>query len=133
MKAITLWEPWASAMALGKKGIETRHWLTAYRGDLAICSAKRRMTAEDLDSMEIVVEPPNGYIIPYGCCVCVVELFDCIPTPLAILHGISDTEYMLGDYTPGRWAWLTRNRRRLRTPVPIVGRQALWNLDPCNS
>lgn len=29
MKAISLWQPWASAMALGLKSIETRHWSPA--------------------------------------------------------------------------------------------------------
>uniref|UniRef100_A0A6M3J354 ASCH domain-containing protein n=1 Tax=viral metagenome TaxID=1070528 RepID=A0A6M3J354_9ZZZZ len=32
MKAISLWQPWASAMALGWKKIETRSWGTSYRG-----------------------------------------------------------------------------------------------------
>lgn len=41
MKAITLWQPWATAMAMGVKRIETRSWFTRHRGDLLICAAKR--------------------------------------------------------------------------------------------
>src|SRR3546814_21127441 len=41
VKAISLWQPWASAIALGHKSIETRHWPTKYRGELAIHAAKR--------------------------------------------------------------------------------------------
>lgn len=36
MKAISLWQPWASAIACGAKHIETRHWSMAYRGPLLI-------------------------------------------------------------------------------------------------
>lgn len=42
MKALTLWQPWASLMALGVKWIETRSWSTSYRGWLAIHAAARR-------------------------------------------------------------------------------------------
>lgn len=41
MKAITLWQPWASLIAVGAKKYETRSWATKYRGLLAIhASAK---------------------------------------------------------------------------------------------
>lgn len=40
MKALTLYEPWASLVALGAKKIETRSWPTKYRGPLAIRAAK---------------------------------------------------------------------------------------------
>lgn len=41
MKAITLWQPWASSIAIGAKGYETRGWATSYRGPIAIHAAKR--------------------------------------------------------------------------------------------
>ena len=41
MKAISLWQPRASAMAHGLKRNETRGHLTRYLGDLVICSALR--------------------------------------------------------------------------------------------
>ena len=41
MRGITLWQPWASAVALAVKKIETRTWLTQYRGPLAIHAARR--------------------------------------------------------------------------------------------
>lgn len=46
MKLISLWEPWASLMAIGAKKIETRSWATSYRGWLAIHAAKRWTAAE---------------------------------------------------------------------------------------
>ncbi len=41
MKAISLWQPWATLVALGIKQTETRHWATKHRGQLAIHAAKR--------------------------------------------------------------------------------------------
>ena len=46
MKALTLWQPWASLIAVGAKTIETRSWSTKYRGPLAIHAAKRRPDTE---------------------------------------------------------------------------------------
>jgi len=37
LKALSLWQPWASLMALGVKRIETRSWQTQHRGPLIIC------------------------------------------------------------------------------------------------
>lgn len=36
MKALSLWQPFASLVALGAKPIETRGWATSFRGPLAI-------------------------------------------------------------------------------------------------
>ena len=40
MKAITLWQPWASLLACGAKRYETRSWSTSYRGPIAIHAGK---------------------------------------------------------------------------------------------
>lgn len=39
MKAITIWQPWASLIAIGAKQYETRSWKTDYRGPIAIHAA----------------------------------------------------------------------------------------------
>lgn len=46
MRAISLWQPWASAMAVGSKRIETRHWSTNVRGTVAIHAAQRKVLSE---------------------------------------------------------------------------------------
>lgn len=134
MKAISLWEPWASAMALGLKENETRSWWTGWRGDVVICAAKRKMTREDEETFRLLVTPNADYEPQYGKALCVVRIFDCLPS--AAFHSeaapfqIGLTEAALGNYEVGRWVWGTVDLRRLRNPVPIVGRQGLWNLEP---
>ena len=41
IKAITIYQPWASLKACGAKKFETRGWATNYRGPIAIHAAKQ--------------------------------------------------------------------------------------------
>ncbi|MCL2331658.1 MAG: ASCH domain-containing protein [Proteobacteria bacterium] len=45
MKTLTLWQPWAGAIAAGLKKYETRGWPTKHRGLLAIHASLRPMDA----------------------------------------------------------------------------------------
>lgn len=144
MKAISLWQPWASLMAVGAKFNETRSWPTSYRGPLAICSAKCPGEIGDIQAYWLwfhrgALGPSCGNVrelfneLPRGFVLCVVDLDDCVPTQA--FHGATPMkcghmESELGDYSLGRFAWMTRNLRRLKEPVPVVGRQGLWNLPP---
>lgn len=130
MKAVTLWQPWASAMAHGLKQNETRSWPTSHRGDLAICSAKRRPTLADCGDPATL---ERALQFPFGCVVCVVRVVECVPTRMFGPDGgrrLSPQEFDLGDYSLGRFAWVTQDCRRLARPVPVVGRQGLFELPP---
>ena len=134
MKAISLWQPWASAMASGVKQNETRSWPTAHRGDLVICSAKRKPSPEEVGDPQ---DYEDAMALPYGCALCVVELYEVRPTAHFATQTVAadslimleESEASLGDYTPGRFAWRTRNCRMLKQPVPLRGYQGIWNLD----
>lgn len=39
---------------------------------------------------------------------------------------VRDSEYHFGDYTEGRYAWLTQNPRVLKTPIPYKGGQGYY-------
>ncbi len=41
MKALSVKQPWANAIASGEKTIETRKWFADYRGPLLIVSSKQ--------------------------------------------------------------------------------------------
>jgi hypothetical protein len=53
MKALTLHQPYASAVALGLKTVETRGWRTDYRGPLAIHAAARRPDVPMIGGWEV--------------------------------------------------------------------------------
>jgi hypothetical protein len=124
LKAISLWQPWASFMACGIKQNETRDWSTAYRGDLVICAAKRKPSREECGGEAEYEASQNA---PYGCALCIVELWDCVPTE-RLIGKLGYSEESLGNYTPGRFAWRTHNLRRLVEPVPVTGRQGFFYL-----
>jgi hypothetical protein len=117
-------------MGSGVKQNETRSWPTSYRGELVICSAKRKPSREEVGDGETY---DVAMRMPYGCAICVVEIYDCRGVEwVSSQPNFTEAERDLGDYTPGmgRYAWMTRNCRTLTTPLPIVGRQGLWILTP---
>ena len=130
MKALSLWQPWASLMAAGGKTPETRGWPTAYRGPLAIHAAKRPMDAETrqlyLEWIEDGVLTVDLGPLPYGAIVAVVDLVDCIHTE-DVAVDVFKREWDFGDFGPGRWAWVTRNPRRVG-PIPWRGAQGLFEI-----
>jgi len=142
MKAITLWEPWASFVAEGLKKYETRSWSTDYRGKILIHAAKRPpVEAEYKPCLEAIAEA--GLTAPYlseqklGSFIAVAELVDCRPMLEGRVDnhtfnfiGIADQtplEKALGLWEPGRFAWELRNVRKLSVPIKWNGNQGLWN------
>ena len=64
LKAISLHEPWASLIASGHKTLETRSWRPPKRlvgCTIAIHTAKRRPTKEDLRVLQGIDPVPKGY------------------------------------------------------------------------
>ncbi len=120
MKAISLWQPWASAIAYrpehteilralkitAQKTIETRKWYTRYRGDLVICSTKN----------------PKVPGLPMGMAVCIVKLADCRRMKK------SDELAAQCGFEPGRYAWILENIRPIE-PFPQKGAQGFFEVD----
>lgn len=132
MKAITIWQPWATLVAIGAKKIETRGWATRYRGPLAIHAAKKKDLENLLPGLRPSIETAlveAGYRkfadLPYGAVVAVGDLV----VVTAIESPPPQPEASFGDYSAGRWAWHLGNVRMLDRPVPMRGKQGLWNVD----
>lgn len=125
MKAISLWQPWASAIALGHKRIETRHWSTTYRGPLAIHAAKR-WAPEQREFASI--EHTLGRLprqLPLGAIVATCRLVDVLPTDELKLT-VPAVERIYGDYEPGRYGWLLEDIVPLAQPLPYKGGQGFF-------
>jgi len=127
IKAITLWQPWASFMALGLKRNETRSWATRYRGPLAIhAAAKIPQKGEiPLDVLSFAVrELGHWRYWPLGKILCVIKLWDIDKNPMSPADPI---EAMLGHYGVGRYAWKTQMLQVFDEPIPAKGKQGLWD------
>lgn len=136
LRALTLTQPWASLMALQRKTIETRSWKTDHRGELVIHAAK----GFPKWAREICEEEPfrsalcglRADDLPLSRGLCVVKVLACIRT--TELHKVeavlgqkpSVNEIEFGDYSEGRYAWVTEFVRLLQHDEPVKGELGLW-------
>jgi hypothetical protein len=141
MRAISLTQPWAQLVALGKKTIETRSWRTPYTGPIAIHAAKAmppealalRLTepffsALGTDGLRAIDGTARGAIVAVG------NLAGCRTTNPGVLGRPDDAplawsdEYAFGDYSPGRWMWFLEDVRALPEPIACRGALGLWDV-----
>lgn len=149
MKAISLWEPWASLIRTGAKSIETRPWKTHYRGELLICAAKGGLRKGELidelsywsmqgglapligEPLDLAFKTWAGVGIEhlnFGKAVAIVELVDCIRTDDLTLGEIK-TDKHFGNFNPGRFAWKMKLIDGSFEPFPVKGKQGFFNVD----
>jgi hypothetical protein len=125
IKAISLWEPWATLIALGKKRYETRSWKTFYRGPLLICAAKKKLPfieiASLLHSFQLTIDD-----LHYGRAIAIVDLAVIFTTDY-IHDAIDAIEKKVGDFSSGRYAWKLDNVRKFEKPPWIRGKQGLFD------
>ncbi|MED0736248.1 ASCH domain-containing protein [Aneurinibacillus thermoaerophilus] len=137
MKVITIIQPWATLIAIGKKGFETRSWATKHRGPLAIHAGKKidKDACRHKRFREVLAK--HGYdekTLPTGVIVATCRLADCHRVIMdfgfsAKLEGgyrVTDNEYLFGDYSQGRYAWRLRDVSSLSEPIPAKGQLSLW-------
>jgi len=141
MKTITLWQPWASLLALGYKTVETRSWPTNHRGLLAIHAAGRPCDPQifyQYPFQRVFLLPEVGIAhpsdLPLGAILAIVDLTGVTPGEELAPPGRTPTvgwlQLAFGDFTPGRFAWLLKDRRPLDVPIPARGKQGLWDWTP---
>lgn len=134
-RAITVRQPWATLLACGVKGFETRSWPTRWRGPLAIHASAR---LDPNDRVWCLEDPGIGALIarcgyrdvtelPLGAVLSVGRLVDCLPTEDVLV--LTWTERALGDWRRGRWAWRFAQVERLPAPVPTRGSLGLWPVE----
>lgn len=154
-RAISLWQPHASLIAIGEKIFETRSWATGYRGPIAIHASKTQTEAKSAwNNIQIHRAKPGvfpmGFTraadeafslwaaraglsewdfgqLPYGAIVCTARLTAIYNTG-ALLPKLKGRVPFFGDFTPGRYAWHLENIKPLKTPMIIKGQQGLWPL-----
>jgi hypothetical protein len=156
MKAISLWQPWATALAIGSKRVETRHWSTKVRGPVVIHAAKRCVKDElifwgsswnwcgALASVGLTMgkHKPLWELLPFGALIGIGDLVDCRPTE-SFTQGELDstrlpdrdhadlykwTERQMGDFSLGRFGWIFENVRAFEKPIPYKGSQGFFDV-----
>ena len=111
MKALTLCQPWASAVAWGEKAIEHRSWPTRYRGPLLIHASSRPYTLE-LEDGEVMP-------LPYSAIIARVILAD------VHLFTQADCEGACMETALPGYAWVLADPVQVQ-PVRAKGKLNLW-------
>lgn len=127
LKALSLTQPWASAVILGNKKIETRSWRTNYTGTIAIHAAKGfpKWAREFAETERAFGRIPGR--LPFGAIIGIVTVNGCQRTEDTAPY-ISGLERLYGDYSPGRWAWLLTEISPFDDPIPCKGALSLWDV-----
>lgn len=110
MLALTLRQPWASAITELGKDVENRKWTTPYRGVLAIHAGK------SIDPDGHAVGDALRASVPRGCVVAVARLSDVVRDSTSEWAWKDCYHWVLSDVCP------------LAVPVPCIGRQSLFKL-----
>lgn len=153
MKAISLWQPWATLIAIGAKSIETRGWPTDYRGWLAIHAAKK--WNKELNAMcgrapffqaLTAANYRRGVVsdqwhLPLGAIVGVCKVIQNVSTNLTFdlafeVNGKTkrwqlpppSPERDFGDYSPNRYAWLLDQVTAFKEPIPFKGSRTFFEV-----
>ncbi|MEO3869415.1 hypothetical protein ABGB18_11335 [Nonomuraea sp. B12E4] len=138
MKALTVRQPWAFAIAALGKSVENRTWNTHYRGLLAIHAGSRWDSDEavrrvgELTGVTIVTTDTAAIVA-------VVDLVSVHNSATCIRPVEERHEHDDGPFTCSRWAigsrvdngmhhWVLGTRRQLAYPIACKGRQGLWDL-----
>ena len=142
MKAFTIYQPYGYAIIAGLKLNETRPRRTNIRGRVAVHAGKKRFNKGGFQE-QLIAEMAYGKILEkeyergvehlkqateliYGAVLGTVEIVDCVPVE-EIVNTLSERERVLGDYSPGRFAWVLQNPIMFEKSIPARGKQGWWN------
>lgn len=127
MKALSLTQPWATAIILGVKQVETRSWSTNYRGLIAIHAAKGFPGwAKDFANAEYTLGR-LPCIYPLGAIIGLAKIQDVRGT-YELKFTLSAIERIYGDYSDGRFGWVLSDVIALPEPIACKGALGLWTV-----
>ncbi len=120
MKAITIQQPWASAIVTGIKKIENRSWSTSFKGPLVIHAGMQPWQHGISDEIHKLLFPICPLAeLERGVLLGVVDLVGC---------EVYNESHADDPFATGPFCWKLENPRMFKTPIPMKGRLGLWNL-----
>ena len=134
VRCISLWEPWASLMACGKKFVETRSWHTLVRGEVWIHAARTKEGLELVRADEwLCWEIEEALGIPageweerlhFGELVGKGWLQAAVPALAAL--ALYPAQAPFGDFRRGRYGHVYLHLEKLEVPIPLRGKQGFF-------
>lgn len=144
MRALTVRQPWAWAIAHGGKRVENRSQLWRYRGPFAVHAAAHwspggevsplvhaaAVAARDAGVIASTIDVVRGWGVPYRAVVAVAELLDVHPDAGCCEPWGEHTWVGDGDEVHTVVHLVLGDVRALTVPVPVGGALGLWTLPP---
>jgi ASCH domain len=151
MKALTIWQPWASLIMIGAKPYEFRSWMaprSAVGKEIVIHAGTRYMQkAEVEDLIERLRDPARAWttgLVPELALKFLEEIDcdDCLPLGYGLgtatvgvsREGATIAAEMGGEYVNdsdrfmhSQFGWPLTEIKRWDEPVKMSGKQGLWN------
>lgn len=143
MKAISLWQPWASLWCCSLLKLhETRSWpISVPAGGVWVAVHAAQHVEKNFGSpafatmLQVEFGADWRRTLPTGAIIGAVHVAECRPThevypvvPEPQRGPEAFADFLSGDYTPGRYAWRCDERRVLPQPIPYRGLQKLFTL-----
>ncbi len=131
MKVLSLTEPFATLIKEKKKLIETRSWKTNYRGELYIHASMTKPAKNDLENEELMSLIENKKM-NFGHIICKCILVDCVYMTEEYINDMKENnyqEYICGEYSVGRYAWILEEVELLDKPIFAKGHLGVWNYE----
>lgn len=134
MKCLTICQPYARLIVIGQKRVENRTWPTRYRGPLLIHAGVNRAW---MDESEAQAAQRFGEPLVFGAVVGRAELVGCVDITyvrqLMVDQALCQSSrwHWLPEHehANGPWCWVLENVERFAVPVPMKGRQGLFDVD----
>ncbi|WTX00937.1 hypothetical protein OG216_46780 (plasmid) [Streptomycetaceae bacterium NBC_01309] len=117
VRALTLHQPWAHAIAHLGKDVENRRRRTNFRDGLVLVHAGARVDQDAMQDLPADV----AAAMPSRAVVAVTRITDAHPDCGGTCSSWAQ---------PGAWHWRLADTVALSTPVPASGAQGLWVPDP---
>jgi len=147
VKALSLWQPWATLLVRGWKGTETRSWGTPERGWIAVAATatlppagRKALKRQDFQMALYHCVPGvdtnrRAEVLPgdltYGAILGIAKVGGCremTEESISYRREWEPLEHAFGDYQPGRFEWHIERAHVFIEPIPCKGGQKLWNV-----
>lgn len=134
MRALSLWQPWATLVAIGAKRIETRHWRApgVLIGETFAIHAAKTTLHLPLARQAPFADALGGHGLALGAIIGTARLRACRDIDPALVAELRQAgehdELAFGNYEHGRVAWILEDPRALTVPVPWKGAQGVFTV-----
>lgn len=135
MKALTIMQPYASAIIAGHKRFETCKWKPGKTKNFILHAGRKEVNAIDNRFIQQRVDNwPMGYQLPTGKALGIVRIIKCFDA-LDVYHDqlnpnpspATELELQLGNYNGLHFAWELEVVEVFDKPIDTIGQQRFWN------